>query len=285
MEISNYEDELIDLCAYCLSTHEHVPATHFCRQCGSHGRYICESCRSEHLAKKHDVVGISDVDKKTSEPEVEEDVNESGAMQAAKRFSELYENEWSDVFNVLSNKRIDERTIITTLLRIAEDAYKYCKEEAEEQMKIINSAVVNILSYGKLHIWDTNPVKTDCHFLHEFRKSYGTLTVPRLQEHFFKTKLKNIYPQKLRGLETRGIPEFEKGGVMETYANKTVDIAWWLNIQDPPVYMCPTTSKSFDCSLYDAYTKPGKSPNFFVWPALKLSKDGELLTKGIVQYL
>lgn len=68
------------------------------------------------------------------------------------------------------------------------------------------------------------------------------------------------------------------------YANKVVELTWWMCVQDPPIHMCASTIDRFNASLYRAYTKTGSDPDFFVWPALRLHKDGEVLSKGIVQY-
>lgn len=53
-------------------------------------------------------------------------------------------------------------------------------------------------------------------------------------------------------------------------------------VQDVPVFMVPTTT--FDPAVYRAYTQNGTQLDYYVWPALKLHKDGGLLMKGVVQF-
>lgn len=71
---------------------------------------------------------------------------------------------------------------------------------------------------------------------------------------------------------------------MARYADKAVELAWWMRVQDPPVYMVPSTSTSFDSNVYRGYTKTGTTPDFFVWPALRLYREGGILLKGVVQF-
>lgn len=75
---------------------------------------------------------------------------------------------------------------------------------------------------------------------------------------------------------------------VDRFAESAVELTWWMCVQDPPVYLCPTDEngeQEFDNNLYKAYTKSGSRPDFFVWPALRLYKDGGVLMKGVVQYL
>jgi hypothetical protein len=69
------------------------------------------------------------------------------------------------------------------------------------------------------------------------------------------------------------------------YAQKAVELTWWMCVQDPPIFLCPPTEDVvFDKNLYKAYTKTGTKPQFFVWPALRLHKEGGILIKGVVQF-
>ncbi|KAH3737728.1 uncharacterized protein LOC127851702 [Dreissena polymorpha] len=50
------------------------------------------------------------------------------------QFSELYDNEWTDAFDVLQNK-FEERHAISVLLDIAMDTYWFCEQELREEWK------------------------------------------------------------------------------------------------------------------------------------------------------
>ncbi|XP_052241276.1 uncharacterized protein LOC127851508 isoform X2 [Dreissena polymorpha] len=51
------------------------------------------------------------------------------------QFSELYDNEWTDAFDVLQNK-FEERHAISVLLDIAMDTYWFCEKELSEEWKL-----------------------------------------------------------------------------------------------------------------------------------------------------
>jgi hypothetical protein len=79
--------------------------------------------------------------------------------------------------------------------------------------------------------------------------------------------------------------EPEKDGIGSSFARKAVEVTWWMCVQDPPVYMVPTSKEGFDPKLYNSYSKTSSNqPLYFVWPALRFSLNGEILQKGIVQY-
>ena len=76
-------------------------------------------------------------------------------------------------------------------------------------------------------------------------------------------------------------------GSVYSYANQCVAICWAMAVQDPQLYLVDDRNKQrlFNKELYDAYTRPGQSVHFFVWPPLFTSKTGKILSKGIAQGL
>ena len=67
------------------------------------------------------------------------------------------------------------------------------------------------------------------------------------------------------------------------YVDRCVEVTWWMSVQDPSIYMDITDEKTFNNSLYKAYTKSGKVVDFYAWPALLLFKNGPVLMKGVAQ--
>lgn len=195
----------------------------------------------------------------------------------AERFSELYDNDWTEAFDVLSNKkREDEKKIVHLLLNIVEEAYRFCKQESDEQIKKMHSAILDILKFGTSKGTEgISPV--DSTLLVQYRKDHAVLAIGRLQEAFF-ARLKNICQT------TVGEKEPSKNGTMAKYGNKAVELTWWMCVQDPPVYMYPTKGQPFKPDFYRPYTKSGNTVDFFVWPALRLSENDAILSKGVVQY-
>lgn len=93
----------------------------------------------------------------------------------------------------------------------------------------------------------------------------------------FRSKLNEICRQKFRTNPADDKPTAK-------FAQKAVELCWWMCVQDPPVHMCLTKKEPFNPALYKAYTKSGSEPDYFVWPALKLYRDGGVLSKGVAQF-
>lgn len=71
-----------------------------------------------------------------------------------------------------------------------------------------------------------------------------------------------------------------------TYTNRCVELAWWMCVQDPPIYMDvmeSTVIHAFNVATYKAYTKTGKTVEYYVWPALLLENGGAVFMKGVAQ--
>ncbi|XP_045187362.1 uncharacterized protein LOC123545122 [Mercenaria mercenaria] len=194
----------------------------------------------------------------------------------AERFSEMYDNEWTEVFEALSKLKkgtLEESEIISILLEIVQEAYKICQQEAQSQIREMESVFAEILTGQKGYQADhADEGRT---LLIQYRKGRAGIALERLHKNF-RGKLNDICKKRLSN-------EPSDAGPAVRYARKAVELTWWMCVQDPPVYMCPTTD-NFDQNMYKAYTKSGSNPEFFVWPALRLHKDGVVLLKGVVQF-
>ena len=68
-----------------------------------------------------------------------------------------------------------------------------------------------------------------------------------------------------------------------TYVEACIKFNWFMAIQDPPLYLSHTLSKTFDHEAYNVYTESGENTSFVVWPALYRHEGGPLLQKGVAQ--
>ncbi|XP_060584758.1 uncharacterized protein LOC132740788, partial [Ruditapes philippinarum] len=187
----------------------------------------------------------------------------------AEKFSELYDNEWTEAFESLSKTESSEKRNIETLLNIVTGAYEFCRVEADRQIDNLQSNCIEVFKGEKLSSsrkYTDPPNDKGREYLVEYRKGIAQCSLQYLTEKF-KSQMKIKYSDER----------------IIAYVDKAVELTWWMAVQDPPVYMCPTTTH-FDSNLYKPYTRSGKTPDFFVWPALKLYKYGGLLMKGVVQY-
>ncbi|XP_053399415.1 uncharacterized protein LOC128557020 [Mercenaria mercenaria] len=227
-----------------------------------HGKRVSQARRQD------DVADLSDVNRPT---------------KIAERFSELFDNEWVDVFESLSKNKGDEQLkeseIISILLEIVEQAYHFCYVEAEDQITNIEVAVAGILKGDARPVLQSarsNQNQRRRHLLLQYRKEMAADATERLSKEFFQRYIFRIF-------ENNSLAIPSNGGPTATYSRKAVELTWLMCVEDPPIFMCPTRGK-FNPSLYRPYTKTGTEADIFVWPALKLNKDGAVLLKGVVQY-
>ncbi|XP_053394462.1 uncharacterized protein LOC128555630 isoform X2 [Mercenaria mercenaria] len=170
----------------------------------------------------------------------------------AERFSELYDNEWTEAFEEISNKKnwIEKKTIeyLLSVVKTSKSQPNRCSEDGR-------------------------------HLIVQYRKGIANIALQRLNRVFVEDivhskNTRHQLPARLKAVDL--------------FATKALELTWWMCVQDPPIYLCPTPeneNEEFDKSLYKAYTKSGITPDFFVWPALRLYKEGGILAKGVVQYL
>lgn len=69
----------------------------------------------------------------------------------------------------------------------------------------------------------------------------------------------------------------------ESFIDRSVEVCWMMQIQDPPLYLEFDSTENIDKSLFRLFTKNGRSLDFVVWPALLLHENGPLVHKGVVQ--
>ncbi|XP_061185064.1 uncharacterized protein LOC133193105 [Saccostrea echinata] len=63
------------------------------------------------------------------------------------RFSELYDNEWTHLFESLQSEFEDEKERIIKLCNCVQMAYKFCKEKSAKQLEELQTWTIKIMSY------------------------------------------------------------------------------------------------------------------------------------------
>ncbi|XP_052281643.1 uncharacterized protein LOC127879079 isoform X3 [Dreissena polymorpha] len=213
---------------------------------------LLEKSRKAGIALVHDNPDITDL----SDP--------NRPTKIAERWSELYDNEWTDAFEEeVRSRKVDEKEVIKDLLEVVKLAYQFCTEKAAGEIKKSAEAVDH------------------------FRKTEARTKIHRLQKVF----LKDSKAKLVKHGPTAKSKEF---------INKCVELCWWMCIQERPVYIC-SIDDGENADFYRAYTKSGSQLDYIVWPALKLYKgdplsysgvetnlklykDGPLLYRGVAQF-
>ncbi|KAL4229695.1 hypothetical protein ACF0H5_010083 [Mactra antiquata] len=208
-------------------------------------------------------------------PNIADLSDENRPTKVAEKYSELYDNEWTEAYEALIKRLKDEKFTIEILLCIIEEAYKYCKHVADKQIIDIEKSIMEVLSGKK----DTRPVPKSEGLLLQYRKSIAALALGTLFQNFKRMNLSKIF-------QSRKLDPPSDGRRVDQYAKMAVELTWWMCVQDPPIHMClhEEIQPSDYSSMFKAYTRTGKNIDFFVWPPIKLHKDGGLLTKGVMQF-
>ncbi|KAL3878843.1 hypothetical protein ACJMK2_031171 [Sinanodonta woodiana] len=194
-------------------------------------------------------------------------------VKLAERYSELYSNEYTDAFEELTTKQISERDIIQILLTIISNAYIYCLGKAKDESIRIN---VEVQTDVKKQGYRSENAET-------IWKAQVAQCLKQRGLRIKDTICQNFIGQEL--LKFLQHPLLPMGNKLATYVSSSVEIVWWMCIQDPPLCMKWTdnnnTKKEFDTSLYRFYTKSGRYVDYCVWPVLLHYDGGPVLTKGI----
>lgn len=179
--------------------------------------------------------------------------------QLGEKFSELYDNEWTDAMEELGNAG-DEKSNITTLRNIVEKSYDFGKSKSEKYAKGLESALLEISNCIEV-------TPTISKYIKDHRKNTALLVVDSLFKSFLSSHT-----------------EFNVGGKdVKTFIKKTLSLCWLMTIQDPPVILNAELSGKFNTDLFRHYTKSGSNVDYVVWPVVFLHEGGPIICKGVAQ--
>ncbi|KAK3607021.1 hypothetical protein CHS0354_020447 [Potamilus streckersoni] len=181
-------------------------------------------------------------------PNIADLADNNRPTKLAERFSELYSNEYTEAFEELERKQIREQDIIQILLNIVTKGYSSDKVEA---------------------FWRGHAAK--------LLKERGLKMKTNICENFIREELHKSLPPPLNKL----------GKKLSAFVSSSVEIVWFMSIQDPPLCLQWIEDKDnqteFDTDKYRFYTTSGKYVEYCVWPLLLLYDKGPILAKGIAQ--
>ncbi|VDI64688.1 Hypothetical predicted protein [Mytilus galloprovincialis] len=179
--------------------------------------------------------------------------------QLGEKFSELYDNEWTDAMEELGNAG-DEKSNIITLRNIVEKSYDFGKIKSEKYAEGLESALLQISNSIEV-------TPTISKYIKDHRKNTALLVVDSLFKSFLSSHT-----------------EFNVGGKdVQTFIKKTLSLCWLMTIQDPPVILTTELSGKFNTDLFRHYTKSGSNVDYVVWPVVFLHDGGPIICKGVAQ--
>ncbi|XP_052794314.1 uncharacterized protein LOC128227638 isoform X1 [Mya arenaria] len=212
-------------------------------------------------------------------PDIADLSDKNRPTKLGERYSELYDNQWTDAFDVFDKQGMSERDVIKLLLKILQfylmvinslclikDTYDFCQKKSLEQMQnIIQAMLIKDNMSGKEVPSLRLKQYKDC------RKEVGEESGKAVLEEYLRTlKYSSAASKPLQ---------------VQPYVKECVLLCWLMCLQDPPVVLDKPRGRgeSFESEMYRAYTKNGKKIEFLVWPAMLLHKDGNVLCKGVAQ--
>ncbi|XP_053389972.1 uncharacterized protein LOC128552918 [Mercenaria mercenaria] len=202
-------------------------------------------------------------------PNITDLSDENRPTKLSEKFSELYDNEWTDAFEEAEDELQSEEKGIAYLYKTLEEIFGFCKNLSAEHAKNIKSCVLTVPNSENGRPKSAQIGVTSLRQLKELRKSFAPYLIDSVFQHFVSAKKK-----KLAGKTNT-----------EKFMKKCVEICWLMNSQDPPVILDTSQmkGKDFDGDRFRTYTKTGKVVDYVVWPPMLLHKDGPLLCKGVAQ--
>ncbi|XP_052796182.1 uncharacterized protein LOC128228737 [Mya arenaria] len=181
------------------------------------------------------------------------------------QFSEVYCNEWTEVFESLSKKHHQEESLICALLECVLDIDSLCRKSATHGLQTFISELKNFAGLEELPETIASSLKP-----------YKELRKKNFEHH-----LKNIIVMVFNNLNVKY--PLSMNVPLRKYIHSTTTLCWLMSIQDPPVVLEKSCIKgdAFNELLFTKYKNSGKTYDYLVWPAVLLSEGGPVIRKGV----
>ncbi|KAL3878226.1 hypothetical protein ACJMK2_030593 [Sinanodonta woodiana] len=201
-------------------------------------------------------------------PNITDLSDQNRPSKLGERYSELYDNEWTNAFEVLTdNFGKNDKEAIDVLRTILFESYTRALDFSISQLKEAESKLSG----------STKGVGNECkRLLKEARKHINIKDADSVLENVLEVILSKVVDRSQKRETT-----------LRIYTKECFLLCWYMSIQDPPVVLVevPTKGSRFDTNIYKHYINSGDTVDYVVWPALFLHKGGPLLTKGVAQPL
>ncbi|XP_052078865.1 uncharacterized protein LOC127716654 isoform X4 [Mytilus californianus] len=205
-------------------------------------------------------------------------------IRLGQRFSEVFEDTWSNAYEVLKPKKteskkedekeeMDEKTI-DILQNVVKVIYEFCKKTADSQ---VNKLMMEMLP----PIFDPMNTKKECKgddetvaktekMAKDYRKAVAPATIPILKQ--------NILTQEL---QCKVLPDISIGKELKEYVDNCVNLIWYMCIQQPPMEIVwGKRGEKFNKEMFRFSGKKGTKFRLTVWPAVLFHKEGPLAAPG-----
>ena len=200
-------------------------------------------------------------------------------MKIAEKFTEMYDNDWTDSMEALEDLKIQEEKCVEILLHLVTDSYEECGRILHDLNGHLEKAVL-VREYEDETNQPNGSSPSDDDLPAEITKPIKDLR-RKLADNSVLT-LQQKLPRHLQ--KKRGITE-DQMKACKKFIEDCIRYTWMMQMQDPPVYIEWEFSRdsTIDTNILRSYTRAGNKVDFIVWPVLYLHKGGPVLNKGVVQ--
>ncbi|XP_052797112.1 uncharacterized protein LOC128229309 isoform X2 [Mya arenaria] len=244
-------------------------------------------------------------------------------LKLADKYNELYDNEWTNAFEVLVDSGYTEMEAIETLQLTLLNAFEFCEIKATLVLKDTERAMNLLLEVEypqdekTVPVMATMPKKRLAKELAQYMRQNSSLEDYKLQQKWqakrtsfsdpntddstaVDQEAKSVHvDDQMKNLRkdvsVSMIPVVQRAYMKARWSKKClndlqpfirgcIDLCWLMVVQSPPMcFKLQDKDERFDTNCYKQYTKTGHLVDFVVWPALLLHEGGSLVGKGVAQ--
>ncbi|XP_062610715.1 uncharacterized protein LOC134272507 [Saccostrea cucullata] len=220
--------------------------------------------KNEALTRFNEIAGRRLLDNDASIADLSTEIRPS---KIGENFKILYDNEWTEAFEELTEQGKTEEECIKTLLHIVQDTFTFAMEKAKsfesKLISIVTSFPANANSSNK------NTTKDEEELIKQLKRVSAARTCTAVQDVYVrKFKIKGKIGERLK-----------------LYARKCMELCWYMAVQSPPMVIISAVQCKgpFDEKYYSRYTATGDLIDYVVWPCTLLHENGPVLAKGVAQ--
>ncbi|XP_061164192.1 reticulocyte-binding protein homolog 2a-like [Saccostrea echinata] len=220
--------------------------------------------KNEALTRLSEIAGRRLLD---NNPSIADLSTEIRPTKIGENFKQLYDNEWTEAFEELTEEGKTEEECIIDLLLIVQDTFTFAMKEA----KNFESSLISIVTSfpGDARSSKKNTTKDEEELIKQLKRVSAART---------STAVQDMY---LRRIEVKE----NKGERLKSYAMKCMELCWYMAVQSPPMVIVYAVECKgpFDEKYYTRYTATGDLFDYVVWPCTLLHEKGPILAKGVAQ--
>lgn len=195
--------------------------------------------------------------------------DENRPNKLAEKFSELYDNEWTEFYEKLEGLESTEEEKIGQIVQILQGTFNISSSLAKHQRKVLIQAITHPEYMESKDSESGSPPEGVMSKVIDLQKRTASLAFEDL-----KKKILEKYSHVA-----------ENSSAKIKFFERCSQLCWMMAIQDPPMHLDfgPDKDSVIDKNVFRLYTKSGENVDFVVWPAVFLHQNGPIVQKGVLQ--